>query len=100
MAEKEEMMFEGIGNELIWTCGFIFISGIVLFVFLLIQEGNEQEVHPQQVNIITYMDKHSGILLITCTRSCYLHCVINVFVVSLYRALSDCLYQNNSNAGY
>ena len=53
MAEKEEMMFEGIGNELIWTCGFLLVSGIVFFVFLLGQEENEQEVHPQQVNIIT-----------------------------------------------
>ena len=58
MAEKEEMIFEGIGNELIWTCGFLLATGIALFVFLLRQEGNMQEIHPEQVNIITCMDKH------------------------------------------
>ena len=91
------MMFEGIGNELIWTCGFLLVSGIVFFAFLLGQEENEQEVHPQQVNIITCMDKHSTILVITCTCSCYLHSVIYVLLVSLYGALS---VQNNSNTGY
>ena len=51
-------MVEGIGNELIWTCGFLLVTGIVLFVFLLRQGGNMQEIHPQQVNIITCMNKH------------------------------------------
>jgi hypothetical protein len=64
LENRDDRLFEGVGDEIVWTTGLIGVCGLIIFVYLIkeyIRTATRDNIHPQQVMIIIKSSLQEGL---------------------------------------
>jgi RING finger protein 170 len=55
LENRDDRLFEGVGDEIVWTTGLIGVCGLIIFVYLIkeyIRTATRDNIHPQQEEVV------------------------------------------------